>query len=124
MELCRAAASGNLEYLRTLVHIAKCDPNTTDYDHRTPLHLASAEGIYPAVDILLRAGADALAKDRHGFTPLEEARSSNNWLVVELLNKYVPPEKQVLVEGNLGKEEDDDDMSDGEESKPISADVS
>lgn len=49
-------------------------PAFTDFDGRTPLHVAAAEG-HPAIcDILLKQGAPWDAKDRWGNTPLDCAR--------------------------------------------------
>lgn len=47
------------------------DPSTADYDKRTPLHLAAAEGCYSVVVWLLKQGAIINAVDRFKRTPLE-----------------------------------------------------
>lgn len=39
----------------------------------TPLHLAASEGLLDCVEILTQAGADVLAQDSTGFTPLDLA---------------------------------------------------
>ena len=46
--------------------------NCCDYDKRTPLHLAVAEGHMELVALLLANGADVHAQDRWGLTPLAE----------------------------------------------------
>uniref|UniRef100_A0A8C6PTZ0 Uncharacterized protein n=1 Tax=Nothobranchius furzeri TaxID=105023 RepID=A0A8C6PTZ0_NOTFU len=47
--------------------------STTD-SGQTPLHLAASEGLLECVEILVKAGADVLAKDSMGLTPLDTAR--------------------------------------------------
>jgi hypothetical protein len=50
------------------------DPNCRNYDQRTPLHVAAAEGLHLVASMLVGFGADVLAKDRcvaacmHGFS--------------------------------------------------------
>uniref|UniRef100_A0A1A8HZC0 Ankyrin repeat and SOCS box-containing 16 n=2 Tax=Nothobranchius kuhntae TaxID=321403 RepID=A0A1A8HZC0_NOTKU len=59
-----------LRYL--LAHEA--DVNATTDSGQTPLHLAASEGLLECVEILVKAGADVLAKDSMGLTPLDTAR--------------------------------------------------
>lgn len=40
----------------------------------SPLHLAASEGLLECTEILVQAGADVLAKDNMGHTPLVLAR--------------------------------------------------
>lgn len=40
----------------------------------TPLHLAASEGLLDCTEILVQAGADVLARDSMGHTPLVLAR--------------------------------------------------
>ena len=47
------------------------DPGTADYDKRTPLHLASAEGFLDIVQWLLSHNVDPNPIDRFKRTPLE-----------------------------------------------------
>ena len=47
------------------------DPMTADYDKRTPLHLASAEGFLDVVQWLLSHNVDPNPIDRFKRTPLE-----------------------------------------------------
>lgn len=47
--------------------------STTDAG-QTPLHLAASEGLLDCAKILVQAGADVLAQDCMGHTPLDLAR--------------------------------------------------
>ncbi|KAM6908968.1 ankyrin repeat domain-containing protein 53 [Xenentodon cancila] len=63
--------SASLKYL--LEHKADVNASPTD-SGQTPLHLAASEGLLDCVEILVKAGADVLAKDSNGHTPLDLAR--------------------------------------------------
>ena len=57
----------------------------TDYDGRSPLHLACAEGKASSVQILLAAGAVIDCVDRWGLTPADEAQRCGHHLCLNLL---------------------------------------
>jgi ankyrin repeat protein len=61
------------------------NPNSGDYDSRTPLHLAAAEGHDKAVQYLLSKGADVNILDRWGTTPLQDAVTQGHVSVAEQL---------------------------------------
>ncbi|XP_031492431.1 potassium channel KOR1-like isoform X2 [Nymphaea colorata] len=82
--LCKAVAKGNSDFVRRLLAHG-VDPNSKDYDNRTPLHIAAAQGMYLLVKILLDAGANVFLKDRWGKTPLDEGRRSGSRPMVDLL---------------------------------------
>jgi glutaminase len=77
LRLCWAASVGDLDQIRILVE-AGADPNLGDYDGRTPLHLAAAEGYPDIVAYLLAQGVDPEPVDRWGTTPLEDAERSGH----------------------------------------------
>eukprot|EP00730_Choanoeca_flexa_P020020 TRINITY_DN9788_c0_g1_i5.p1 TRINITY_DN9788_c0_g1~~TRINITY_DN9788_c0_g1_i5.p1 ORF type:complete len:993 (+),score=211.50 TRINITY_DN9788_c0_g1_i5:183-3161(+) len=52
---------------------AGADANSRDYDGRTPLHVAAANGVTTATEQLLSAGADVHIRDNHGETPYSSA---------------------------------------------------
>mmetsp|Transcript_33425 Transcript_33425/g.73919 ORF Transcript_33425/g.73919 Transcript_33425/m.73919 type:complete len:522 (-) Transcript_33425:758-2323(-) len=63
------------------------DASVMDYDKRTPLHVAAAEGAYSVVQwLVVDEQADINPLDRHHKTPLEEAARNDHTEVVRLLN--------------------------------------
>lgn len=65
--------------------------NAGDYDRRTPLHLAAAEGRVQTVRYLLKLGASPDAADRFGHVPLDDAERSGHTEVAELLRAATAP---------------------------------
>ena len=43
------------------------NPNSKDYDFRTPLHVAALRGSYGLAKLLVEAGANVLSKDRYNL---------------------------------------------------------
>lgn len=62
-------------------------PNLSDYDARTPLHLAAACGAQKSVEYLLQHGADPCAKDRWKGLPLLDAVKEGHSLVAEIIHQ-------------------------------------
>ena len=80
-QLCAAAANGDIDAMQKL--LARGVPvDSSDYDHRTPLHLAASEGLLPVVVFLIEdAGAEHSPTDRWGGTPLDDTvRSTQEWM--------------------------------------------
>jgi hypothetical protein len=72
--LCSTVHNGDLKLLRRLLQ-AGADGDAVNYDGRTALHIAAAEGNVPAVELLVaEGGADVRKRDRWGATAEEEAR--------------------------------------------------
>ncbi|WOL20137.1 potassium channel KOR1-like isoform X1 [Canna indica] len=84
--LCSAVAKGDSDFIRRIL-IYGMDPNSKDYDLRTPLHIAVAEGIYSIAKMLLEAGASVFAIDRWGATPLDEGVKAGNKSMMLLLEE-------------------------------------
>ncbi|KAL6838365.1 hypothetical protein ACP4OV_031869 [Aristida adscensionis] len=63
--LCRVVTDGKIDLLKRLLKFG-VDPNCKNYDQRTPLHVAAAEGLHLIASMLIDFGADVLAKDRVG----------------------------------------------------------
>ncbi|KAK8921397.1 Potassium channel KOR2 [Platanthera zijinensis] len=103
MHLCKIVADSKIDLLRRFL-VYGVDPNSKSYDHRTPLHVAAAEGLHLVATILLEFGADVLSKDRWGNTPLDEGKRCGSKPLVKILEharqsrtcrsiecKHVPP---------------------------------
>lgn len=84
MRLLWAASQGDLDEVRIALATGK-DPNSTDYDKRTALHLAASEGHLEVVQYLLDQGADPGIKDRWGGTAHSDAGRGGHDRVAELL---------------------------------------
>ncbi|KAL2644033.1 hypothetical protein R1flu_011620 [Riccia fluitans] len=94
--MCQAVVRGNHELLRRLVE-AGVNLSAADYDHRTALHLAAAEGSFLCTKLLLESGADVFAQDRWGRTPLDEAVMHNRTSIIPLLRDAAAKKDQVTV---------------------------
>ena len=72
--LCEAAYKGDLDSIVTLVENG-VDPNLSDYDGRTALHLAASEEVVKVLDYLLNVEpkVDVNPVDAMGGTPLDDA---------------------------------------------------
>lgn len=89
-QLRDAAAAGDVERMRQLLGTGS-GADGGDYDQRTALHLAAAEGQLGAVRFLVEeARADPSVVDRWGGTPLEDALRDGKVAVAEYLRSVVP----------------------------------
>jgi len=80
-ELCAFATASDAPALEALL-LAGASPDLADYDLRTAIHLACAEGNAAIVRLLLDNGADVNLGDRWGSTPLMQAVASNQAHIV------------------------------------------
>lgn len=88
VNLLFSAASGDLTALRRH-KLSGMDMTLSDYDGRTALHLAAAEGHLDCAEFLLRqCHVPFDVRDRWGRTPLEEATIFGHTVVIELLQKW------------------------------------
>ena len=83
---CSAAARGDIEALERMIH-GGFSLEKGDYDGRTPLHIAAAEGQLDTVLFLLSFGADPNVMDRWGSGPIEEAINNSYGGIVDALAK-------------------------------------
>ncbi|MFF4159268.1 glutaminase A [Streptomyces sp. NPDC001678] len=88
--LCFAASRGDVNEIRRL---AACNVplGAADYDGRTALHLAAAEGHRDTVEYLLSKGVDPRPVDRWGGTPLDDAERSGHRELARLLAEAPEP---------------------------------
>ena len=85
IELLFAAFENDVPGIRQLV--AKSIPvHAGDYDLRTALHLAAAEGSLQAVKYLVEHGHPLNVRDRWGATPLDEAKREKRDSVIKYLS--------------------------------------
>ena len=84
LSLIFAAASGDLDEMHRLEAIG-LDLNIADYDGRTAVHLAAAEGQLEVVKFLLDKKININPKDRWGGTPLKDAKKGKHKEVIEFL---------------------------------------
>ncbi len=90
-ELIWAASYGEIKAIQRLI-ARGVDLDGADYDRRTPLHLAAAEGRLGAVKLLLDQGVKRAPRDRWGWTPLDDARRHGHTEVAALITRYLGPE--------------------------------
>lgn len=87
-EFFLACRSGNLTVVRTFIRSAPHELlQRGDWDDRTPLHIAAAEGHDEVIRELLTAGVEPVAYDRWGTTPLDEAYRNKSAKCVSLIEK-------------------------------------
>ncbi|KAL2252506.1 UNVERIFIED_CONTAM: Potassium channel SKOR [Sesamum indicum] len=63
------------------------DPNSKDYDHQTPLHIAASQGSYLMAKLLIEAGARVFSNDRWVNAPLDEGIMCRNKNMTRLLEE-------------------------------------
>jgi serine/threonine protein kinase/ankyrin repeat protein len=95
IELVQFSSDGNLAAVKERVS-SGVPVNVCDYDQRTPLHLACSQGHADVVDFLLLNGANAVAKDRMGRTPVENAVKNGHRHVLEVLKRSAHSDAPLL----------------------------
>ncbi|CAO1305449.1 unnamed protein product [Diamesa tonsa] len=87
VNLLFSAASGDATALRRH-KLSGMDITLSDYDGRTALHLAAAEGHLDCVTFLLSCGVPHDPKDRWGNLPIDEAETFGHEKVAEYLRQW------------------------------------
>jgi ankyrin repeat protein len=82
--LCQAVFDGDILTLRRLLK-ARILVDAGDYDRRTAVHIAAAEGNVAALKVLVEFGADLTVRDRWNNTIDDEAERANAGHVIEYL---------------------------------------
>ncbi|WKY08826.1 hypothetical protein Q1695_001756 [Nippostrongylus brasiliensis] len=85
VDMCLAAAHGDIEQLKCW-EAAGSDFSETDYDKRTPLHVAVTHNQIETVRYLMDHGGDPYAEDEFGTTPFSEAKRKNFERIIRELN--------------------------------------
>ena len=76
-ELCAAAQSGEVDYVRDLLDMGGVDPNATDHNQMTALHYAAMHAREEVIKLLVQRGSNPNASDlKGGFTPL-------HWVIIK-----------------------------------------
>lgn len=83
--LCTAVLEDDLEALKLFAAAAGSRLDAGDYDKRTALHIAAAEGNVPAIEVLLAGGANCGPVDRWSCTPLLEAVKAKKAAAIDAL---------------------------------------
>jgi len=83
-EFVNRAGRGDFEATKAFVMSGE-DPNTADYSGNTPLHMASVNGYYNIVDMLIKGGARIDTRDKNMMTPLLATIRKGNVEMIRLL---------------------------------------
>ncbi|MBK8260725.1 MAG: glutaminase A [Nannocystis sp.] len=86
-ELIWAASMGELRAIQRMI-ARGADLEGADYDRRTPLHLAAAEGHVAIVKFLIDQRVGLSPRDRWGFCPLDDATRHDHPAVAALLREH------------------------------------
>ncbi|ETN83210.1 ankyrin repeat protein [Necator americanus] len=95
--LHRAVYSKSEDALKRVLQ--KCNPNVKDVNGVTPLHVAAAVGWADAVIALLSYGANRIATDNRGFTPIDWAAAYNR---LDVLGELIPCSRGSSTDSALG----------------------
>lgn len=101
---CYLASVGDLLQLRSL-YLQDFDLNQSDYDGRTPLHLACSEGMENIVEFLIKiCKCHNEPKDRWGNTPLDDAVREGHENIKSMLSQNIENKKKESVEEEMAEE--------------------
>jgi len=88
---------------------AGADPNSRNWDGKTPLHLASAYGSVDTIRLLLASGADVNALSNYGESPIFFAFKGptfsfqQGWMIEAVINEFLDAGADVTIKNTLGK---------------------
>ncbi|TPX41746.1 hypothetical protein SeMB42_g05103 [Synchytrium endobioticum] len=104
MLLCQAARSGDADAVQTVAQEFPTYVSIGDYDGRTPLHIAAAEGQCTVIEALLLHGANVHLRDRFGHTALYDALRSKQSGAAKVLREggaHFSEEEEEEIAGKL-----------------------
>jgi ankyrin repeat protein/class 3 adenylate cyclase len=87
-KLCRLSAAGDLAGFQNLIQNG-ININSIDYDRRSSLHLAAANGHKHIVEYAISKGANAGMPDRLGRSPADDALHSGHYDIQKILIEAV-----------------------------------
>lgn len=87
-ELCNCVVKNDIETLKLWLR-AGADPNASDYDKRTALHLSASEGNIKLIKLLVEYKANVNLIDRFGYTPLKSAKLAKHYKCEEYLQNLI-----------------------------------
>lgn len=79
----QAIVSEDKNFLKCFIEFG-VDPNTSDYDMRTALHLAVTYKIEKVIELLVAIGADKDLQDRWGKSALDYAKTDDYQVALDL----------------------------------------
>lgn len=79
-----SASQGDINEVKRYIALG-VDVNQGDYDKRTALHLAAAEGNKEVAIYLILKGANINAQDRWGMKPINDAKANNHQEIIAIL---------------------------------------
>ncbi|XP_026098876.1 glutaminase kidney isoform, mitochondrial-like [Carassius auratus] len=119
VDLMFAAYTGDVSALRRIA-LSAVNMELTDYDTRTALHVASAEGHLDTVKFLTHTcKVNPNAKDRWGNTPLDDAMQFGHNAVVKVLQEYQSIYTHTLMPEELSADTCPDSTMDADELKSM-----
>ncbi|VDP15439.1 unnamed protein product [Soboliphyme baturini] len=86
--MCSAASCNDLQLLKAW-EAAGADLNSSDYDKRTALHVASSLGHADMVKYLLESNADPFAVDSCGHNCLDKALIGRHAKIVNMIRLHM-----------------------------------
>ncbi|CAD5122432.1 DgyrCDS10856 [Dimorphilus gyrociliatus] len=84
MLMCHAVATNHIDNLKSWI-LAGVDPNVTNFDKRTALHIAASIGNVELVEYLLSVGCNPNLEDVHGLTSIDEAKRNEHLKCLNVL---------------------------------------
>ncbi|MQM14768.1 hypothetical protein Taro_047705 [Colocasia esculenta] len=104
--LCKVVTDSKVDFLVRLLRNG-VDPNSKNYDQRTALHVAAAEGLHLVAKVLIEFGANVHSKDRWGNTPLDESRRCGSRPLIRILESATTVQDDAHFSRSIGEVDGD-----------------